>query len=161
MNKNIYLITSFLALLLLNSNSSALAEYNKAVISGFDHVGLAVKSLDLSAQFFIEKLSFKVVGEDPKYPAKFLNNGLITVTLWQTDRENTVEFNRKNNIGLHHLALSVPSSEALDQLYENIKEHPGLMIEFKPELAYGGPNRHMMVREPGGNRIEFIYRHKR
>lgn len=153
-------MTSLLLLIFMNTITVVQAEEDKTVVSGFDHIGLSVKNLDQSAQFFTDKLSFKVVGEDPKYPAKFLNNGSITITLWQVKSNHMVEFNRKNNVGLHHLALSVSSFEALDQLYSSIKDFPGVVVEFKPELAYGGPNKHMMIREPSGNRIEFIHRYK-
>lgn len=31
------------------------------------------------------------------------------------------------------------------------------IIELAPELAYGDPTKHMMIREPSGNRIEFAH----
>ncbi len=149
-----------LAFMVLSGFAQVQADDQQPLVKGLDHLGLAVKDLRKSADFFKQQLSFKELGEDSKYPAKFLNNGAVTITLWQTDAENTVEFNRKHNVGLHHLALAVPSFEALDQLYQRIKDLEGVVIEFKPELFYGGPSKHMMIREPSGNRIEFIYRHK-
>ena len=68
-----------------------------------------------------------------------------------------VNFDRKNNVGLHHLALSVSSKENLDILYQRFKSVDDLVIEFGPEFNGQGPIIHMMVREPSGNRIEFAY----
>ncbi len=156
-----YLIgMAFLIMMLLNPINFVKAENEQSLVGGLDHLALTVKNLEISTDFFVKQLSFKVIGEDEKYPAKFLNNGSLAITLWQSDKPHTVEFNRKNNVGLHHLALSVSSFEALDVLYQRIKTVDGIVIEFKPELFYGGPSKHMMIREPSGNRIEFIYRHQ-
>lgn len=126
---------------------------------GLDHLGLSVSDLDASADFFVEALGFKISGRDPKYPAVFMNNGEMGITLWQTT-DKAVPFNRKNNVGLHHLAIEVTSFEALDALYQTISKISGVVIEFSPELAYGGPAKHMMIREPSGNRIELVHRPK-
>lgn len=127
------------------------------VTGAFDHIGLAVSDLDASVDFFVEALGFKLSGRDPKYPAAFMSNGEMGLTLWQTS-DDAVAFNRKSNVGLHHLAIRITSFEALDALYQKIKDIPGVVIEFSPELAYGGPAKHMMIREPSGNRLELIHR---
>jgi lactoylglutathione lyase len=126
--------------------------------SGFNHVGLSVLYLDKSTKFFTETLGWKLSGEDPDYPASFLTDGEMFLTLWQvTDPATAIKFDRKNNVGLHHLAILVPGFEELDALYEKVKQVEGVVIEFAPELAYGGPTKHMMIREPSGNRLEFAH----
>ncbi|MFT5295792.1 MAG: lactoylglutathione lyase [Colwellia sp.] len=81
------------------------------------------------------------------------------VTLWQVSNPDlVVDFDRKNNVGLHHLALSVASEENLNILYKRFKNVDGLIIEFGSEINGKGPTMHMMIREPSGNRIEFTYR---
>ncbi|MFT5350370.1 MAG: lactoylglutathione lyase [Planctomycetota bacterium] len=126
--------------------------------SGFNHLGLSVLYLDKSTQFFTETLGWKLSGEDPDYPASFLTDGEMFLTLWQvSDPASAIKFDRKNNVGLHHLAISVPGFDELDALYEKVKQVEGVVIEFAPELAYGGPTKHMMVREPSGNRLEFAH----
>ncbi|REL30073.1 VOC family protein [Thalassotalea euphylliae] len=131
-------------------------------IGGVDHVGLAVSNLERSKTFFTETLGFKVLGKDADYPAYFLNNGSITVTLWQTTNgEQATPFNRKTNVGLHHLAFQVDSLAKLNQLHETLKSVPGVKIEFAPENLGRGPTQHMMIREPSGNRLEFITRVRR
>jgi len=125
---------------------------------GMNHVGLTVTDLDKSVAFFTEALDWKEVGGYPDYPSKFVTDGEIFLTLWQaTDPDNAVLFDRKNNIGLHHLALTVKSLEALDVLYKRFLEFEGVVIEFAPEPNGGGPTIHMMIREPSGNRLEFAY----
>lgn len=126
---------------------------------GFNHVGLAVTDLKASTEFFTQTLGWDKVGGDADYPANFVSDGKMFLTLWRvTEPEKAVPFNRKQNVGLHHLAITVPSFEALEEIHQRAKGVKGVVIEFAPELAYGGPAKHMMLREPSGNRLEFTHR---
>jgi catechol 2,3-dioxygenase-like lactoylglutathione lyase family enzyme len=123
---------------------------------GVDHVGLAVKDVVLSRRFFCDCLGWKIVGENQSYPASFVSDGSGVVTLWQVaDSEKCVPFDRRSNIGLHHLALKVVDRSALDALYERVSAWPDTVIEFAPEHSGKGPKVHFMIREPGDTRIEF------
>jgi len=131
----------------------------KTMTQGLSHLGLTVSKLDQTTRFFIDTLGWKLAGEKPAYPAKFVTDGKMFITLWQlSNLESAVSFDRKNNVGLHHLALSVASKEDLDILHERFQGVEDLVIEFAPELNGQGPTVHMMIREPSGNRIEFAYR---
>ncbi len=80
------------------------------------------------------------------------------ITLWRvTDPGSAVLFYRKNNVGLHHVALKITSFEALDALHEILANASGVVIEFSPEPLGGSPTKHMMMHEPGGNRMEPIH----
>ncbi|WP_428267387.1 VOC family protein [Haliangium sp.] len=126
---------------------------------GVDHVGLTVLDLEASRAFFVDGLGFRVKNHDPDYPAYFLTNGHTTITLWRAENpDSATRFDRRANVGLHHLAIRVSSFEALDTLYERLRAYPGVTIEFAPELAYGGPAKHMMLYEPSGNRVELVHR---
>lgn len=128
---------------------------------GFNHVGLTVTDLTASTNFFTETLGWEKVGQNKKYPATFVSDGKMLLTLWQaTNPETAIEFDRKNNVGLHHLAFNAASFEALDEIYRRVKNVKGVVVEFAPELAYGGPGKHMMIREPSGNRLEFTFKPK-
>jgi lactoylglutathione lyase len=128
-------------------------------VGGVDHVGLTVTDLNASQAFFTDALGFTTLRRDEEYPAVFLTNGHIIVTLWRaTDPATAIPFDRKQNVGLHHLAFAVDSFERLAAVYERVNQAPGVKIEFSPEPLSGGPARHMMMREPSGNRIEFIHR---
>lgn len=152
-----HLITALM--ILFASFSLAAQDDKKPLTSGFNHVGLTVSNLEKSASFFTDTLQWKLVGGDEKYPAKFVSDGNMFLTLWQaTDPKKAVKFNRKNNVGLHHLAFTVDTLEGLNAIYKKVKAVDGVVVEFAPELAYGGPSMHMMIREPSGNRLEFSYR---
>lgn len=124
---------------------------------GAHHVGLTVPDLAKTRAFFVDTLGYQQVGEVPTYPAVFLSDGATMITLWQAaDPETAVPFDRKNVIGLHHLALGVEDSEALDDLYGALQANDDVAVEFAPEPLGGGPARHMMCAIPGGIRVEFI-----
>lgn len=124
---------------------------------GAHHIGLSVPDLDSAATFFCDALGFKIVGERPDYPARFVSDGKILLTLWQvTDPEKATQFDRRNNIGLHHLALGVEDDAALEQVHARVSAHPGVMVEFAPEpIRAGATTRHFICAMPGGIRIEF------
>jgi catechol 2,3-dioxygenase-like lactoylglutathione lyase family enzyme len=78
---------------------------------GFSHVGLSVCDPDASLKFF-KALGFKRVGGVAlSYSSLFLSDGSSLLTIWQTD-EGATPFDRRKNVGLHHLAIKVPSMEA-------------------------------------------------
>lgn len=131
---------------------------NDSLTVGIDHVGLTVRDLTSTRDFFINCLGWKQVGERPEYPAVFVSDGKVMLTLWDVkNRESLVEFDRKTNVGLHHLALRVASEAALGEVFSKVSAWPGVRVEFPPELLGSGPKRHAMVYEPGGIRLEFDY----
>ena len=125
------------------------------VTRGVHHVGLTVSDLEASFRFFTGLLGWEKAGENPEYPAVFVSDGVVMLTLWQTKELPIIPFNKNQNVGLHHLALKVASLESLNALHEKLVD-AGVRIEFAPELLRAGPAQHMMCYEPSGNRIEFI-----
>lgn len=124
---------------------------------GVHHVGLTVPNLQATQRFFIDALGFKPVGDVPDYPAAFMSDGVVMITLWQAkDPANAVAFDRRNVIGLHHLALKVAGVSELDRVHERLSARDDVEIEFSPEPLRGGPTRHMICAVPGGVRVEFI-----
>ncbi len=133
-----------------------MSDNTPAVTRGAHHLGLTVPSLEESRRFFTETLGYEQVGEVPDYPAVFLTDGKLMITLWQVaDPDQATPFDRKNVIGLHHLALAVDADE-LEKLYSRLLDTKDVAIEFAPEPLMGGPTRHMMCSIPGGIRLEFI-----
>jgi len=129
----------------------------QAATVGAHHIGLTVPDIEASANFFIELLGWQEVGRKDEYPAVFISDGVIMLTLWQCQQMDAMNsFNNKTNIGLHHLALAVESRDMLDKIQSAVA-NSGLEIEFAPECLGDGPAVHMMCFEPGGNRIEFIF----
>ena len=124
---------------------------------GINHLGLSVKDLFATRDFFVKLLGWTESGYDAGYPRTAVSDGTIKLTLWQVDHSKTVtDFDRRQNIGLHHLALEVASEERLNRLYQHLKDN-NVDIDFAPEPVSGGPRMHMMCHEPGGIRIEFIW----
>lgn len=149
---------AFAALLLVMPYAQASAQEETSLVTeGINHIGLAVKDLERSASFFTDTLGWRTAGGDPNYPAVFVTDGNSFVTLWRvTEPASAVEFNRKNNVGLHHLAFTVKSLKALHELHQKFLAVEGVRIEFAPEFMGQGPTTHMMIREPSGNRLEFV-----
>ena len=128
-----------------------------AKTQGAHHVGLTVPDLSAAREFFIDALGFSQVGEVPDYPATFISDGSIMITLWQAeDPENAVPFDRRANIGLHHLALSVGDAEDLARLSTELGSRDDLDVEFEPEGLGNSGIQHMMCRIPGNIRLELI-----
>ena len=125
-------------------------------MKGIHHLGLAVSDLAGSRDFFCELLGWSEVRRVDDYPAIFVSNGSIMFTLWQTDK-GAVPFDRKKNVGLHHVALRMDSEAELNSVYQTLAASGRVQIEFAPEFIRGGPARHMMCTEASGIRVEFIW----
>ncbi|PCI64680.1 MAG: glyoxalase [Kordiimonadales bacterium] len=122
-----------------------------------DHIGFSVSKLDASVSFFVDTLGWKRAGGRPDYPAVFVSNGAMFITLWQVENpETATPFDRRANVGLHHMAITVGSLQALHALHQKFIARGDVVIEFSPEFAGKGPRTHMMVREPSGLRLEFV-----
>jgi catechol 2,3-dioxygenase-like lactoylglutathione lyase family enzyme len=140
----------------------------QSLTQGAHHIGLAVRDVAEARDFFVDALGFVVAAERPDYPAIFVSDGTILLTLWQVaDPATANSFDRRANIGLHHLALRVADLDALRTVFARVQGHPGVVIEFDPEPIRGArPERlqgsrggatthHFIATMPGGIRIEF------
>ena len=128
---------------------------DQPLTSGISHLGLSVSNLEKSLAFF-QAIGFNKIGGVESYPSVFLSDGSSMITLWQTDDDAT-PFDRRKNVGLHHLAIKVPSVEALTEVYTTTTAMEGVKIDFAPQELKGTPLTHAMVFEPSGNRIEFTH----
>jgi catechol 2,3-dioxygenase-like lactoylglutathione lyase family enzyme len=135
-----------------------MVDESKAGTWGVDHVGLGVRDLANTRKFFCDCLGWRVVGERADYPAVFVSDGHDVVTLWQVESpDKAIQFDRRANVGLHHLALAVIDRIGLDSLYKRVSNWPGVVVEFGPEQSGAGAKIHFIVREPSGVRIEFAF----
>jgi len=123
---------------------------------GIHHLGLTVSRLEESAAFFTSILGWTEVKRDNAYPAIFVSDGSIMLTLWQNKEAPAAAFDKNRHIGLHHVALRVESEAMLNKLHDRLVKHQ-IKIEFSPELLRQGPAKHMMCYEPSGIRVEFIW----
>ncbi len=129
---------------------------NTPLTNGSHHIGLTVSKLEESAAFFTDFLGWKELKRNEDYPSIFVSDGQIMITLWAIKETPEVPFNRRANIGLHHLALQVSSEEALEHIYQRLTENK-IDIEFSPEFVGSGPAKHMMCFDPSGIRVEFFW----
>ena len=128
-----------------------------AQTQGIHHLGLNVLNIKATSTFFIEALGFNQVGEVPDYPAIFVSDGTVMLTLWQAkDPETAVAFDRHTNIGLHHFALKLAAETDLATLHNELAARDDVTIEFVPEDLGTSGLRHMMCRIPGNIRLELI-----
>jgi lactoylglutathione lyase len=140
------------------SASAAYAEegLTAPITQGVNHIGFTVSDLEGTTALFVDTLGWREVGGVPSYPSRFVTDGSVFVTLWRaTKPEEATPFDRKNNVGLHHFAMTVADLETLDELHATLEAHPKVVVEFAPQLNGAGPTVHMMVRGPSGLRLEF------
>lgn len=127
-----------------------------SITNGIHHLGLSVSKLEAAIEFFTEALEFNLVGRDEGYPAAFLKDDSVVITLWATEG-NPAPFDRKKNEGLHHVAFNVKSSDALESLYHRLIERTDITVEKEiTAMSPGSTTRHFFIRIPGGPRVEFI-----
>lgn len=125
---------------------------------GLNHLGLAVADLEETTLFFEKVLGWTETARDESYPRNSITDGTLRLTLWQVESSPSPNsFNRRRNIGLHHLALQVESEAELLRLADVVAAWPGVKVEFMPELMGSGPRKHMMFAEPGGIRLELVW----
>lgn len=124
---------------------------------GVHHVGLTVPDLDQARDFFCGLLGFDEVGGVPDYPSIFVSDGAMLLTLWRAaDPLAARAFDRRTNIGLHHLSLAVVDDDALTKTWDKVSAHPEVVVDVPPgPIRAGSATRHFLVFIPGGIRIEF------
>lgn len=130
---------------------------NQPLTTGAHHIGLAVPDLEAATAFFCEALGYRVAGEVPTYPARFVSDGTTLLTLWQVeDPATATPFDRRRNVGLHHLALGVRDADALEEVHRRIADWPDVSVEFGPgPMRHGSTVHHLIAAIPGGIRVEF------
>src|SRR5258705_6056438 len=117
-----------------------MADEFKTGTFGVDHVGLSVRDLVSTRKFFCDCLGWRIVGERADYPAVFVSDGHDVVTLWQVESPSeAVPFDRRANVGLHHLAIAVVDPIGLDTLYKRVSGWAGVVVEVRPGTSGGSP----------------------
>ncbi len=129
---------------------------NKPITKGIHHIGLTASKLEESAGFFTSLLGWKEVRRNEEYPAIYVSDGNIMVSLWAIKEDPAIRFNKNTTVGLHHVAFCVESEDDLNTIYKRLTDN-GVEVEFSPELLQQGPAKHMMCYEPSGIRVEFTW----
>lgn len=129
---------------------------DNSITQGIHHLGLTVSRLQESADFFTQLLGWKMLRKNEEYPAIYVSDGNILLTLWASKIEPATPFDKHKNVGLHHVAFRVQSEETLQAIHQRLSE-AGINIEFAPEPLGSSPARHMMCYDPSGIRVELIW----
>ncbi|ASM73473.1 MULTISPECIES: VOC family protein [Roseobacteraceae] len=124
--------------------------------TGLSHLGLAVRDLDTTTGFFVKCLGWLQIAQDLSYPSNTVSDGNLHLTLWQTQPAAT-SFNRRTQIDLHQLALSVPDQDSLIETAKLVAGWPGVTVDIMPQAVGDGPAQHMMFAEPGGVAMELVW----
>ena len=116
---------------------------------GVHHIGLTVPDLAATQSFFCDVLGYSVVGEKPDYPAVFVSDGTVMITLWQVaDPATATPFDRGSVIGLHHLALKLADTAALDALHQRLAKTGWRRDRIRPRSAGHQPRQTHDVHDP-------------
>ncbi len=126
------------------------------ITRGLHHVGLTVSDLEASAGFFTGLLGWQEVRRVPDYPAIFVSDGQVLVTLWGAQGAEVRGFDKRTQVGLHHVAFAVSDAAALETLHATLLE-AGVPVEYPPEPVGDGPARNLFCFEPSGIRVEFFW----
>lgn len=130
---------------------------NEFKTRGIHHLGITVPNVEETKCFFVEVLGYEALGGRADYPAEFVGDGATMITLWQaSDPQTAIPFDRKNVIGLHHLALALDDRSALELVYARLTVTENVQIEFPPQPRGDKGAAHLMCSIPGGIRVEFF-----
>jgi len=125
---------------------------------GLSHVALSVPNIQATRDFF-EALGFHELPElechMPNH-SLMLTDGTAVITLWQIQGK-AEQFDRRHNIGLHHISVRVRSMDDLYALYNKALMVKGVHDEFAPAPLAGTNLVRAMLYEPCGIRVELTY----
>jgi lactoylglutathione lyase len=130
----------------------------KSPTLGLSHVSLSVNNVNASREFF-EALGFHELPEmECSMPSHslVLTDGMAIITLGQIQGKAT-PFDRRHNIGLHHISIRVRTMDDLAGLYKKSLKVPGVKDEFAPAPLEGTDMVRATVYEPSGIRVELTY----
>jgi methylmalonyl-CoA/ethylmalonyl-CoA epimerase len=111
------------------------------MIEKVDHIGIAVKSLEVTLPFYVDVLNLPLLGieevESEKLRVAFLQAGETKIELLEpTSAESTIaKFIEKRGEGIHHVALGV---ESIEERIKELKEKGIRMVQDEPKLGAGG-----------------------
>jgi len=119
---------------ILNGAESTINRRNK-MITGLEHIGIAVQKIDEALQVFESILGLKLEKtltlEAQRVKIAFLQVGETKIELLEpTDKEGTVaKFLEKKGEGIHHIAFKVTN---IEEMLKQLKEKGITLIDEKP-----------------------------
>jgi catechol-2,3-dioxygenase len=118
------------------------------------HVGLNVKDLSRSLEFYLEVFGFENRGESREKGREFAMlsiGGKLVLTLWQQSSDGF----GKNTAGLHHLSFEAESIEKIREYEEKLRKLGAKFIyEGIVPHAEGAKSGGIFFEDPDGIRLE-------
>lgn len=111
------------------------------MITGLEHIGIAVNDLDEALKVYEKILGLKVkrikVIKEQKIKAALLLVGKVKIELMEpTDEEGPVaRFIKKRGEGVHHIAFTVTN---LEDFLKKLKEKEIVLVDEKPRIGAEG-----------------------
>ncbi|TJX67857.1 methylmalonyl-CoA epimerase [Soehngenia saccharolytica] len=111
------------------------------MVKKIDHIGIAVRNLETSVEFYEQMLGIKCTGrevvEEQKVKVAFLPVGDSEIELLEsTDDEGPIaKFIEKKGEGIQHIAFRV---DDIEKTLEELKEKGVRLIDEKPRYGAGG-----------------------
>jgi catechol 2,3-dioxygenase-like lactoylglutathione lyase family enzyme len=127
------------------------------MIKGIGHLAFVVENMEKSLSFYCNVLGFKKAFElnkdngEPWIVYLKVREGQFIELFYGGSKEVTTDF---STIGYSHLCLEV---EDINEIANHIKSH-GLTLDDEPKQG-ADLNYQCWVRDPDGNRIEFMQLH--
>ena len=135
--------------------------------SGIHHIALVVNDWSVSEPFYLGLA--KAVGAEPFIQATgaphkdrdgrvliFAGDGFM-FSIWEASEANRGNTFTDYNVGLHHFAFQAPSRDAVDSLYETVKELGADIVDAPAEYEYVPGYYAVFFRDPNGIRLEYAH----
>jgi methylmalonyl-CoA/ethylmalonyl-CoA epimerase len=112
-----------------------------SMIKKVDHIGIAVRSLEMTLPFYTEVLNLPLLGieevKSQKVKVAFLKAGETKLELLEpTSEDSTIaKYIEKRGEGIHHVALGVDS---IEERIQEMNEKGITMIDKEPRIGAGG-----------------------
>ena len=78
-------------------------------------------------------------------------------SIWEALEENRTNRFTDYNVGLHHLAFQAPDRNAVDSLYQVVKELGAEIVDPPQEYSYVPGYYAVFFRDPNGIRLEYAH----
>ncbi|HEY0457948.1 MAG TPA: VOC family protein [Pyrinomonadaceae bacterium] len=120
------------------------------------HVGLNVKDLERSKEFYADVFGFEVSGESADANRKYAllaHNGKLILTLWQ---QSASGFSRQT-AGLHHLSFQAKSAGQIEEIEAKLRARGTKLIYDGIVLhGEGAKSGGIFFEDPDGIRLEIF-----
>ena len=128
-----------------------------ARVVGIDHIVLRVSDFEVSRRFYDRLLSFLGFVEEWDLGRTVgWNNGITMV--WVVEAEPGAKPHRTGDIGFHHYAFELDSSEAVDELGDFLVREGVEIVDPPADYpSYGEGYRAVFFLDPDGLKLEGMY----